>query len=108
MEKKINSTGFKKHLLLSYIYDKKNCKKFDDFIKLISTTEEEVHKLIIDLMKSGYVIYENDGYQVNEELLLDYNYFIFVKSNSYTKDLKNINKDAIIYLPKSFLNKMKK
>lgn len=108
MENTIDSIKFKKHLLISYIHSIGNCKKFDNFIRLISTTENECHNLIIDLMKSGFIDYKNDGYEINEELLKGYKYFIFTKDFNFNNELKNTNKNAIMYLPKKFLSKYKK
>ena len=111
MVEKIDTSKFKKYLLLSYIKSKGNCKKFDEFTKLIATTESECHNFIIDLMKSELIIYRNDGYEINEELMKDYQYFTFCNDYDnffYENMLKNINNDAKMYLPKSFINKLKK
>lgn len=108
MEEKTDSIKFKKRLLLSYIKNKGNCKQFEDLIKLISITEIECHRYIIELMKNNLILYINDGYEINEEEMIDYNYYDFNRHIYGWNSLKYIDKTDIIYLPKSFLKKIRK
>lgn len=108
MEKGINTTQFKEHLLISFIYKKGNCKVFKDFIKLLSITEEECHKLIRSLMLKKQVVYKNAGYEIVEENLRGYKFFNFIDSFHDEKPLKNYSENAIMYLPNKFLHKIER